>query len=153
MSHYSQLLQYIKTLAESDDFAHTVTKGNIDDVDIEKMNIYPLVHIDIDAGSFSNGSTVLFNVDLACLDIRDINKEIDSDKFWSNDNEVDNHNLTHAILNRLWTSMYRDFTSNDITASENPTLSKITYGKTNLLDGWVLSFTVEMPNTDLNLCQ
>lgn len=153
MSHYSELLQYIKTLAEIDEMVHTVTKGTINDVDLERFNIYPLVHIDIDSGTFSNGNTILFNVDLACLDIRDINNEIDDSKFWSNDNEVDNHNVTHAILNRIWTAMYRDFESNNITASENPTIQKITYGKTNLLDGWVLSFAVEMPNTKLNLCQ
>lgn len=152
MSHYSQLLQYIKTLAESDGMVHTVTRGDIPDVDLEKFNIYPLVHIDVDSGSFSNGNTVSFDVNLACLSIRDINKEIITDKFWNNDNEVDNHNVTHAIINRLWTSMYRDFTDNNITASENPTLDKITHGNTNLLDGWVLTFQVEMPNTTLNLC-
>lgn len=152
MSHYSQLLQYIKKLAESDEMVHTVTRGEIPDVDLEKFNIYPLVHIDVDSGSFSNGNTVSFDVNLACLSIRDINKEIITDKFWNNDNEVDNHNVTHAIINRLWTSMFRDFTNNNITASENPTLDKITHGNTNLLDGWVLTFQVEMPNTNLNLC-
>lgn len=152
MSHYSQLLQYIKTLAESDEMVHTVTRGAIPDLDLEKFNIYPLVHIDVDSGSFSNGNTVSFDVNLACLSIRDINKEIITDKFWNNDNEVDNHNVTHAIINRLWTSMFRDFTNNNITASENPTLDKITHGNTNLLDGWVLTFQVEMPNTNLNLC-
>lgn len=149
---YTELLYYIKDLAETDDFVHTVTK-TMEGIDLDKNNIYPLVHIEIDAGGFSNGSTVLFDVVLTCVSIRDINKEIITDKFWQQDNEVDNHNTTLNILNRLWTSMYRDFTSNNITASENPTLQKITYEDKNILDGWSLTFTAELPNTTLNLCQ
>lgn len=153
MNHYTTLLYYIKQLAESDEFVHTVTRGKMDDVDLEKQNIYPLLHIDVLDGTFSNGQTVNFNVEIACLDIRDINNEVKEDKFWKQDNEVDNHNLTHAILNRLWTSMHRDFADNNITASENPALEKITFGSGNLLDGWLLGFEVEMPNQELNLCQ
>lgn len=153
MNQYSELLYYIKQLLESDDMVHTVTKGQMPEKDLEKFNIYPLCHIDISGGSFSNGQTVSFDVDIACMDIRDINNEIDDDKFWSNDNEVDNHNATLAILNRLWTSMYRDFSDKNITASENPTLNKITFEDSNLLDGWMISFQVELPNNTLNLCQ
>ena len=149
---YTELLYYIKNLAETDDFVHTVVM-TASAKDLEKNNIYPLLDIEVNAGSFSNGSTVLFDVVLTCSDIRDINKEIITDKFWQQDNQVDNHNTTLNILNRLWTSMYRDFTNNNITASENPTLEKITHEGVNLLDGWGLTFTVELPNTTLNLCQ
>ena len=153
MNHYTTLLYYIKQLAEGDEFVHTVTRGKMEDVDLEKQNIYPLLHIDILDGGFTNGQTVKFNVEIACLSIRDINNELITDKFWKQDNEVDNHNVTHAIVNRLWTSMYRDFADNNITASENPALEKITFGEVNLLDGWLLGFEVEMPNQELNLCQ
>ena len=149
---YTELLYYIKNLAETDDFVHTVVM-TASDKDLEKNNIYPLLDIEVNDCSFSNGSTVLFDVVLTCSDIRDINKEIITDKFWQQDNQVDNHNTTLNILNRLWTSMYRDFTNNNITASENPTLEKITHQGVNLLDGWSLTFTAELPNTTLNLCQ
>lgn len=152
MNQYTQLLYYIKQLAEADPLVNTVVKDT-QNIDLEKNNIYPLVEINIDTAGFTNGSTLTFGVLLVCVDIRDTNKEIITDKFWSQDNEVDNHNTTLAILNRIWTSMYRDFESNNITASENPTLDKMTQENTNLLDGWGLSFTVELPNTDLNLCQ
>jgi hypothetical protein len=151
MNQYSQLLYYIKQLAESDPLVNTVVKDT-QNIDLQKNNIYPLVEISITGGGFSNGSVVTFDVEVACMDIRDTNKEIITDKFWAQDNEVDNHNTTHAILNRMWTSMYRDFESNNITASENPTLEKATHQEQNNLDGWVASFTVEVPNTDLNLC-
>jgi hypothetical protein len=121
-------------------------------IDINKENIFPLFNIAILSGSFTNGQTVNFNVELSCLDIRDINKEIVNDKFWEQDNEVDNHNETLACLNRMWTNMYRDFTDNFITASENPTLEPMVFADKNLLDGWIIDFTIEVPNTTLNLC-
>jgi hypothetical protein len=152
MNHYTQLLTFIKSLGEEDPFVNTITRDGEIDLDINKMNVFPLLDIYIPSGSFSNGRTLNFDVELYCVDIRDINKDIVNDKFWKNDNEVDNHNETLATLNRIWTAMYRNFERNDITASENPTLEKVTYSNKNLLDGWKLSFEVEMPNTTLNLC-
>ena len=153
MNQYTQILYYLKELAERDGFVNTVKQGEISELDIEKTNIFPLVNIAVTGGGFTNGQTITFNIDLRCLTIRDINKEVVNDKFWKNDNEVDNMNETLAVLNRMWTTMYRDFDENNITASENPSLEPIIYDEKNILDGWVLTFTIEIPNTTLNLCQ
>jgi flagellar basal body P-ring protein FlgI len=153
MNHYTQLLYYIKQLAESDSLVNHVTQGNISEVDVDKMIVPTLVNVTVTGGSFTNGSTVNLDVEIACLAQRDINKEVRTDDFWLQDNEVDNMNETLAILNRLWLTMYKDFEKNNITASENPTLSPIIYGTAKILDGWVLTFTVEMPNTTISLCQ
>ena len=153
MNQYTQILYYLKELAERDGFVNTVKQGEISELDIEKTNIFPLVNIAVTGGGFTNGSTITFNVDLRCLSIRDINKEVVNDKFWKNDNEVDNLNETLAVLNRMWTTMYRDFDENNITASENPSLEPIIYDEKNILDGWVLTFTIEVQNTTLDLCQ
>ena len=150
MNQYSELLTYIKQIAEQNTYLNTITKGV--DIDLNKANIFPLFNIEINSGSLNNG-TVTFAVELDCLDIRDINKEIVNDKFWEQDNEVDNHNNTFATLNRLWRIMNRDFNNNNITASDNPTITKITYSDKNLLDGWQMSFDVELPNTTLSLCE
>jgi hypothetical protein len=151
MNHYSELLYYIKSLVEQDSYINTITKGEVN-LDVNKENIFPLFNIAILSGSFTNGQTINFNVELTCLDIRDINKEIINDKFWEQDNEVDNHNETLACLNRVWLKMYRDFEQRNITASENPSLEIGTLEGKNLLDGWVLTFDVEMPNTTISLC-
>ena len=150
MNQYTEVLYYIKSLGESDVFVNTITKGQ--EIDLNKGNIFPLLNIDINTGSFTNGQTIIFNIELSCLDIRDINKEIVDDKFWLQDNEVDNHNSTLATLNRLWLIMKRDFNENNITASENPPLQKITFSDKNLLDGWSLTFDLEIPNTTISLC-
>lgn len=153
MNHYTELLYYIKQLADSDEFVNTVTQGTFDKIDLDKGNLFPLVHISINQAQFSNGSTVSFNVQLGCLNIRDINKEIVADKFWKQDNEVDNLNETLAVLNRMWLKMYVDFEDNNITSSENPTLEPQIETRHNILDGWIMDFTIEMPNTTINLCQ
>jgi len=97
MNQYSELLNYLKQLAEADNLVNTVTKGDFEKVDLEKANIFPLVHINISGASFTNGNTIVFNVQIGAFDIRDINKEVSTDKFWEQDNEVDNHNETLAI--------------------------------------------------------
>ena len=152
MNQYSQLLLYIKQLAEQDDYINTIKQGIESEKELDKMDIYPLVNIDIDSGSFPN-NVVSFSVGLSCVDIRDVNKEIVNDKFANNDNQIDNHNNTLAALNRMWLIMNRDFNSNNITASENPTITKITFAGKNTVDGWEMSFDVQLPNTTLSLCE
>jgi len=153
MNQYSEILYYIKSLAEADEFVNTITKGDFEKLDLDKKNIFPLVHINITDGGFTNGSVVKFGVQIGAFDIRDINKEVQTDKFWEQDNEVDNHNLTFAILNRMWLKMFTDFEKKNITASENPSLEIQTFTRGNLLDGWILTFEVEIPNITINLCQ
>ena len=81
-----------------------------------------------------------------------INKEVVSDKFWDNDNSVDNHNATLASLSAVWTKMNREFVKNNITASDNPTINQIDFAGANLYDGWTMSFDVEMPIYEVSLC-
>lgn len=149
MNQYTQLLIYLKTLLENDEYINTVTKGG--DLDLNKMNIFPLANIEIDTGSL-NAQVIVFNVKIQVASVRDINKKVVNDKFWSNDNEVDNHNETLAVINRMWKTMFRDFTKNNITASDNPPITKITFSGKNLLDGWEILFDVEVPNVELSLC-
>ena len=151
MEAYTQLLYYLKTLGDADDYINTVTKDG-DDLDLDKGIVYPLLDISINTGSFPSTALVRFNVQLSCLQVRDINNEITSDKFWDQDNEVDNHNETFASLYRIWVILARNFEELNITASEAPTIDKITYSGKNLLDGWALTFDVDLPYTNVNLC-
>jgi len=151
MNQLTQLYLYLKQLADADDLVNSVMKTV--DIDLKKEVMFPMVNINIVSGSFTNGSTVQFNIELACFNQRDINKEINTDDFWGQDNEVDNHNLCVAVLNRMWLNMYTDFEQNNITSSENPTFELGSFEGAKLVDGARLTFTVEVPNTDLSLCQ
>ena len=156
MNQYTELLYYLKQFAEEDSFVNTVTQGEFDRLDLDKGNIFPLVHIQINSGNFTNGQVVRFNIQVGCFAVRhqynDVDNQTGIDKFWLQDNEVDNMNTTLAVLNRMWLKMYKDFEDNNIVASENPTFDPQYFTRTNLLDGWILTFDVEVPNTTLNLC-
>jgi|TARA_R110000772_G_scaffold39108_1_gene92108 hypothetical protein len=152
MNAYSQLLRYIKGLVEQDEYITTVLNRVPDDFDWEKGNVFPIFNISALGGSISSTATVLFNVELTCVDIRMINKENINDKFWDNDNSVDNHNATLASLTAVWTKMSRDFARNNITASDSPTINQIDFEGVNLSDGWSMTFDVEMPIYEVGLC-
>ena len=153
MNAYSEILNYIKQLGQSDKFVKTVTQGNPTKVDINKTDIFPLLHINVVSSSFPSDGVIRFNIDLDCLDIRMLNKEVNSDKFTYNDNEIDNFNETLAVLNRIWLWMLKDFEENDITASLTSDLEKIEESEQSLLDGWRMNFDVDVPNTVISLCQ
>lgn len=150
MVAYSELLRYIKSLAESEEYINTTTMG--EDLDLNKSNIFPLFNVDITGASFTSNATVSFNVEMVALDVRSINKEDNTDKFYGNDNEIDNHNATISVLNNIWVKMHRDFAKNNITSSDNPSLEQITFSDKNLLDGWSISFTVELPSNGVDIC-
>lgn len=150
MNHYTEILYYLKSLLESDGLVNTVTQGDIDKVSLNKMDIYMLAHIVIGDPIFTNGQTVGFNIEVLCCDVVDQNNEVNDEKFFKNDNEVDVFNETLAVLNRFWTKLNQDFESKGITASSNVTLQQWISDKDNAV-GYVLPFTVEMPNRTMNL--
>jgi hypothetical protein len=150
MIAYSTLIRYIKDLADSEDYIKTSTMG--EDIDLNKANIFPLFNVDITNAEFTSNATVSFDVEMTCLAIRDINNEDNKDKFYLNDNEIDNYNGTISALNVMWVRMHRDFCDKNITASDNPTLEQVTFSDKNLLDGWQMSLNVEMPIAEVNLC-
>ena len=153
MNHYTQVLNYLKGLAESDDFVNTVTQGDMSNIDLNKMNVFNLVHIDVLTAGFSNGQTITFDIEVLCGQIRDSNKQDEGDKFWNQDNEVDNLNETLAVLNRMWFKMLEDFTDENIRIEETAALNQVTEWNKNLIDGWLMTFTIELPNTTISLCQ
>ena len=152
MNHYSQILNYLKTLAEQDSFVNTVTQGDMSDVDINKMNVFNLVHIDVLTAGFTNGQTITFDVEILSGQIRDSNKQDEGVKFWNQDNEVDNLNETMAVLNRMWFKMLIDIEEQNIRVTETADLNQVTEWNKNLIDGWLMTFTIELPNTTISLC-
>lgn len=151
MNAYTQLLRHIKQVAESDPYITTILHRLPEDFDWEKGNIFPILNISALAGTFSSTSTIQFDITLTCVDKRDINNQDVNDKFWSNDNEVDNHNATLSHLSNLWLQLNRDYSRQNITASDTPTLEQIEFEGMNLVDGWSITFQVEMP-MDVSLC-
>ena len=154
MNHYSQVLEYLKGLAEADDFVNTVTQGDMSDVDLNKANIFNMVHIDVLSFSFGEGGrTIIFDLELLSAQVRDSNKRDEGTKFWGQNNKIDNLNETMAVINRMWLKMLVDFEDNNINVVSSSPAQEVTEWNTNLLDGWLFPFSIELPNTTINLCQ
>lgn len=150
MNHYTQLIQEIENV--SSNLVNTISQGNFEEIDLSKSSIFPLLHIFVSGGRFNNGQTIELDVQLACFQQRKNFNTDNQDKIYGQDNRVDNMNETLAILNTVWNLLINDFDANFITASENPDLDPVENGYSNGLDGWILSFTLEMPNEKLSLC-
>lgn len=152
MNHYTELLTYLKSLADADGFINTVTQGLTSDFDLDKGNIYPILNIDVNNAGFSTGQTISFDVEIACFDIRDNNKETNTDKFWKQDNKVDNLNEMLASLNRMWLKLLQDIDDKNIRVDETAELVQLVEWNKNLADGWLMTFSIELPNTTISLC-
>lgn len=101
MNGYYQILQVIKDALLNDNDVNTVTQGDINEVDLNRKDIFNLAHIITNPATFTE-NTIRFNMSIVVCAIRDINKDINDDKFRNNDNEIDNLNTTLYVCRRLY---------------------------------------------------
>lgn len=155
MRAYYELLRILYEIFDEDVDVNTITQGDITDIDLNKKNIFNLVHLSVNSSTF-NENTQVFNVTIFAMGLRDINKEVDTfDKFRTNDNEIDNLNTTHAILRRGYNKIiHGKFAENgdDICVLNNPTLEPFTEQYENLLDGWSMTIDIEVEDTLMCVC-
>lgn len=149
-NHYSQVYEFIRKIAMENLFVNVVTKGEFRTIDFDKMTTRPFVHVNTNGGALST-SIVLINVEIGAFDNRIENKEINTDKFWGNDNEVDNLNTTFSIIKEMWAKMYYAFQNNEILADELPNFEEVSDPLLKI-DGVVIKFQLELPNHNLGLC-
>lgn len=150
MKAFYQAIGYIKSTLENAPLLNTITHGT-DIIDNVKKNIFPLAHINILSSSINNG-VVNFTFEIAVVDIRNISKINVTDKFLGNDNELDNLNTCHAILNYMITQMRLQRNDDDIELQNDPTLQPILLAFTNALDGWKCDIEISVPNNDFTIC-
>jgi hypothetical protein len=150
MKSFYNAIDYIKSTLESAPLLNTITHGT-DIIDNEKKTIFPLAHINILNSSIGQGE-VKFNFEIAVVDIRNISKVKSSDKFLGNDNELDNLNTCHAILNYMITKMRMQRNDFDIELLNDPTLQPILMQFTNMLDGWKCEVELSVPNNEIEVC-
>ena len=136
---YNALIETIKQTFESDSMVSTVVSGDATDVDNYKKNLFPLVHVEVTNMPFlgsQNTSTVDYNVVITVVDIRDVNKEEDRDKFWTNDNRNDNWNTTAFILRTGQVKMIKEIYGDNISLNGATAADKLDGVRANVLDGW-----------------
>jgi len=151
MTGFYDITKKIKDALEAEPFVNTVTIGNIDDVDLNKQNIFPLSHIIINNTTI-NEKTINFNISVLFMDIVDISKSRDSSKFLGNDNEQDVLNTQLAVAARLTSLLKRGSLYNDLYQLEgNVSCEPFIDRFENKLAGWTATFDVIIKN-DMTVC-
>ena len=150
MIEFYNVVAYLKELLESNPLVHTITHGTPDLIDIDKKNIYPLAHLNVISSSVQPG-VVVFSFEITILDIRNVSKVQVQDKFLGNDNELDNLNTCHAIMNYVITKMKLQNNDYNIELINEPQLEPMLLKFSNQLDGWRSTFELAIAN-DVIVC-
>jgi hypothetical protein len=150
MKSFYNSIDYIKSTLEKAPLLNTITHGT-DIIDNTKKSIFPLAHINILSSSIGSGE-VKFTFEVAVVDIRNVSKIKVNDKFLGNDNELDNLNTCHAILNFMITNMRLQRNEFDIELLNEPNLQPILMAFTNMLDGWKCEIELSVPNNQIEAC-
>lgn len=151
MNSFYKVVEFLKSHFQNDTFVHTITHGVIEDIDVDKKNIFPLVHFQVTSAQIVEG-LIVFTFQIHVLDIRNISKKPITDKFLKNDNELDNLNTCFAITNKFLTKLRLQRNSDDIELFANSTPTPVEFQFTNLLDGWVFDVQLSIPNNNIEVC-
>lgn len=144
--NYFDIIDKLKTHFTNDPLVNTVSQGDLFDVDLAKQTIFPLVHIIVNQASFE-GNVVRYNISILAMDIVDISKEPDANRFDGNDNELFILNTQLQILARAYELLLRgDLYTDAFQVDGNPTCEPFTDRFENILAGWTMTLDVLIPN-------
>ena len=155
MKAFYNLMDKVYTYLNGSPSVNTVTFGNIFDVDLSKQTLFPLSHINIQNVTFSE-HTMTFSLQVICMDIVDASKDDKLDPSsvpykWL-DNRADVLNTQLTVINGLQSSLRRGgLNDEDYVLTSDATANLFEDRFENLLSGWALDLTIEIPNDDMRL--
>ena len=151
MKGFYNITTKIKETLQSEPFVNTVTFGNIDDVDLNKQNIFTLSNIIVNNSSI-NDKTINFNISVLFMDIVDESKKEEVTKFMGNDNEQDVLNTQLAVAARLTSLLKRGTLYSELYQLEGDVSCEPFVDRfENKLAGWTATFNVIIQN-DMTIC-
>jgi hypothetical protein len=155
MKSFYNLVDKIYRYLNGSPSVNTVTFGNIFDVDLSKQTIFPLSHVNIQSVTFSE-HVMTFAVQVICMDIVDASKDDKLDPaslpYRGLDNRADVLNTQLTVINGLQSALRRGGLNDDnfvLTSDSSATLFEDRFE--NLLSGWALDLSIEIPNNDMQL--
>ena len=147
MNQFYLVVDLLKERLQNNVNCNTVVFGKTEDKDLYKKSIYPLAHINPTSAPMNSSQVSYFTFEVACLDQRDISKAPVLDKFDGNDNIQDNLNITYTILNDLVTWLRLQNNSSGIELDSVGDASPIIFNDHNILDGWFITLTLKIKNS------
>ena len=147
MNSYFKIIDDVKTALIAEPFINNVSTGDIYDVDLKKITIFPLAHIIVDTIDIDT-NVITMTVNILLMDIVDFNKEDSTDEIRGNNNELDVINNMMNVAARLQALLKRSSTyreTYELTSSFN--CSPFDERFENNLAGLALDFTIRMENS------
>ena len=144
--NYFDIIDKLKTHFDGDVLVNTVTQGNLFDIDLSKQTIFPLVHIIVNTASLE-GNVVRYNISILAMDLVDITKDEEENKFDGNDNELYVLNTQLQVLTRCYELLIRgDLWTDKFQIDGNPTCEPFVDRFENKLAGWTMTTDILIPN-------
>lgn len=135
---------------------HSVTIGDISEIDLNKQSIYPLSHIIMGNVTFGE-ATIYFDVDVLFVDsVYEPQNEVKDEvkPFIGTNNLQDVMNTQLAVANGLQSTLRRGtLRANNYVLTGDPIVTPFQDRFTTLVAGWNMSFRIEVPNIDINTCE
>ena len=148
---FYQLTETIKTNLLADVNCKTVTTGNLEDINLEKQDIFPLAHLIINQVSQEDG-VLRFSISILNMDIVDFSKEETTDLFTGNNNLHDILNTQLSVSNKLIQVLRGgDLHQDKYQLDGNATLEPFYDRFENELAGWTATFDILIYN-DIRYC-
>ena len=143
---YFDIIDKLKAHFDADVLVNTVTQGNLFDIDLSKQTIFPLVHIIVNTASLES-NVVRYNISILAMDIVDITKDEEENKFDGNDNELYVLNTQLQVLTRCYELLLRgDLWSDKFQIDGNPSCEPFVDRFENKLAGWTMTCDILIPN-------
>ena len=147
MNTYFKVIDDLQEAAIAEPFVNKVTQGDITEIDLNRSNIYPLCHLQVQNATI-NANTMTVDVGVILMDLVDFSKEENTSELRGNNNEIDVLNTQLAVAARLHAVLERKSDYRNSYQLDTPfTCEFFTERFENNLAGVAASFTVTMPNT------
>ena len=154
MSSFYDITTKIREHLISNKQVNTVTEGDSFEVDLNKQTIFPLSHIMINNVTF-NEHTITYSMSILFMDVADVSKDDPRDEaevFYGVDNRQDILNTQLLVANKLVSELKRgDLMQEKYQLNGTPTAEPFEDRFENLLVGWNLGLSIDIPNT-ITLC-
>lgn len=151
MNPFYDITNKLKDALIAEPFINTVTYGSLNDIDLNKQNVFPLAHITAN-NAIVETSVIRFNMSILTMDIVDVSRDSTSDKFIGNDNEQDVLNTQLSVLTRVLNLLQRGSLHTDKYQVEaGVTCEPFVDRFENKLAGWAATFDVVIQN-DMTIC-
>lgn len=150
MNFYAVGTQFLVDLFRQDPLVNTIIFGATDERDLNKTNIFPIVHI-MPGPMNIDGNRIEISFDIACVDIRDFRPASSEDKIFG-DNLIDSLNQSAAILVKAVNKVRLKHNPHNIIIESLTSAQPIIFEDKNLLDGFEISVVLSIQNT-VKVCQ